>query len=154
MIWILLCLVLLALVTRFYLDGQSLSQFDEPLGEVFHSDSEPGEEYYAVVASLGVGSGPIRNAPRRERLALMRAYMDGISDGLELASTFTPVDAGGVPAEWVQAPNSVPGKRLLYIHGGAFVMGSPRSHRNITSRFAESLVPVKVRFLEFVIPGD
>ena len=75
LIWILLCLVLVALVTRFYLDGQSLAQFDEPLGEVFHSDSEPGEEYYAVVASLGVGSGPIRNAPRRERLALMSAAM-------------------------------------------------------------------------------
>jgi monoterpene epsilon-lactone hydrolase len=25
---------------------------------------------------------------------------------------------------------------VLYIHGGAFVMGSPKSHRNITSRFS------------------
>jgi acetyl esterase/lipase len=67
----------------------------------------------------------------------MRAYMDGISDGLDLASSFTQVEVDGIPAEWVLAPNSEPGRRLLYLHGGAFVMGSPRSHRNITNRFAE-----------------
>ena len=50
---------------------------------------------------------------------------------------FTPVDAGGVPAEWVLAPGADPRRRTLYIHGGAFVMGSPRSHRTLTSRFSK-----------------
>lgn len=137
MIWILLFCVVLALFTRYFLDGQDLSAFDAPAGESFHSDSEPGEAYDAVVASLGVGIGPIREAPRRQQLQLMRRYMDGISDGLALSSSFTAVDVDGLAAEWVLAPNSDPARRLLYIHGGAFVMGSPRSHRNITSRFAE-----------------
>ncbi|MFV2090614.1 MAG: alpha/beta hydrolase, partial [Pseudomonadales bacterium] len=29
-----------------------------------------------------------------------------------------------------------PDRRLLYLHGGAFTMGSPRSHRAITSKFS------------------
>ena len=67
----------------------------------------------------------------------MREYMDQMSDGLDLPATFTAVDAGGVNAEWVVAPGADANRRLLYIHGGAFMMGSPRSHRNITSRFSE-----------------
>ena len=140
MFWIAIVIVLLAvlaLVTRWYLYGPDLSQYDQPRGEQFDSHHEPSNEHDTVVASLAVGAGAIRNAPRRQRLQLSREYMDGISDGLDLASSFTPVDAGGVPAEWVVAPDADTSRRLLYIHGGAFVMGSPRSHRNITNRFSE-----------------
>ncbi|MCV6615040.1 MAG: alpha/beta hydrolase [Cellvibrionaceae bacterium] len=42
-----------------------------------------------------------------------------------------------VVAEWVIAPNSSPAKRLLYIHGGSWMAGSPASHRSATSRLAE-----------------
>ena len=48
-----------------------------------------------------------------------------------------PADAGGVPAEWVLAPNADPQRRLLYIHGGAWTMGSPTSHRRLTAKFSE-----------------
>ena len=43
------------------------------------------------------------------------------------------VNANGVPAEWVLTEGADPGRRLLYIHGGAFIVGSPRSHRAITT---------------------
>lgn len=69
-------------------------------------------------------------------LADLRAQIDEIGAQLELDVEISPVDAGGVPAEWVLAPASDPDRRLLYIHGGAFVMGSPRSHRAITARLA------------------
>jgi monoterpene epsilon-lactone hydrolase len=42
-----------------------------------------------------------------------------------------------VPAEWVLAPGADSAKRLLYIHGGGFIIGSPKSHRTITSKFSE-----------------
>ncbi len=42
-----------------------------------------------------------------------------------------------LPCEWVLAPGFDGSRRTLYIHGGAFAMGSPRSHRTITTRFAE-----------------
>jgi len=136
-IWLALALALLAVFTRVYLNGPDLREYDQPPGEQFGPGRPPSEAHAEVVASLSVGAGPIREAPRKEQLRLMRQYMDQISDGLDLAASFTPADAGGVAAEWVLAPGADSSRRLLYIHGGAFVMGSPRSHRNITSRFSE-----------------
>ena len=54
----------------------------------------------------------------------------------ELRVTIRDVDAGGVPAEWVLAEGADPARRLLYLHGGAFAAGSPRSHRAVTARLA------------------
>src|SRR3954469_9577372 len=45
--------------------------------------------------------------------------------------TATPVDAGGVPAEWVSAPGADPARVVLYLHGGGYVMGSPVTHRKL-----------------------
>jgi monoterpene epsilon-lactone hydrolase len=135
--WVLLLLAALVAITVFHLRGPDLSQFDSPLGQRFPGGPEPSEEHDAVIASLAVNSGTIQRASRRQRLGLMREYMDNISAGLELASTITPVDASGVPAEWVVAPGADPSRRVLYIHGGAFMMGSPLSHRNVTNRFSE-----------------
>lgn len=48
------------------------------------------------------------------------------------------IDAGGVPAEWVVAKEGADNsRRLLYIHGGGFFMGSPRTHRPITTTLAK-----------------
>ena len=137
MVWFVLALVVLALITFFHLRGSSLSQYDSPPGQSFDLGHEPSDEHDAVVASFDVGLGPVQRAPRSQRLALMREYMDGISESQDFHATFTPVDAAGVKAEWVVAPGTDSRRRVLYIHGGAFVMGSPVSHRNITSRFSQ-----------------
>jgi monoterpene epsilon-lactone hydrolase len=50
--------------------------------------------------------------------------------GTEVAA----VEADGVPAEWVRAPASRPDRAVLYLHGGAFVMGSPATHRELAAR--------------------
>lgn len=42
-----------------------------------------------------------------------------------------------MPAEWVLAPNADSNRRLLYIHGGAYAVGSPKSHRRLTAKFSE-----------------
>ena len=140
MTWLLVLLAFVAvflLVSRLHLTGEDLRQYDMPLGEQFRVGEEPSTAHEEVVASLAVGSGPIREQPRRQQLTLMREYLDNMSAGLDLPATFTPVDAGGVAAEWVLAPDADPSRRLLYLHGGAFVMGSRLSHRNITSRYSE-----------------
>lgn len=50
-----------------------------------------------------------------------------------------PVAAGGVPAEWVSAPGlRVPGKTLLYLHGGGYTVGNPELYRIFTWRLAEA----------------
>jgi acetyl esterase/lipase len=43
---------------------------------------------------------------------------------------------GGVEVEILTPPAPRPGLHLLYVHGGAFAMGSPRTHRGLTRRLA------------------
>jgi epsilon-lactone hydrolase len=49
-----------------------------------------------------------------------------------------PCDAGGVPAEWVRVPESRPARVLVFLHGGAYLLGSPATHRDLVSRLARA----------------
>ena len=124
-------------VARWVFRGADLSAFDQPTGERFSGGDAPSAEVQAVIASLGGMRDVLRGVPLRQRDAVLRKYMDEIFASRDLNVRITPVDDGGVPGEWVLAPGADPSRRTLYIHGGAFVMGSPRSHRTLTSRFSE-----------------
>jgi acetyl esterase/lipase len=50
----------------------------------------------------------------------------------------TRVDAGGVSAEWVVADSSDPDRRLLYLHGGGYVICGPATHRDLAGRIAQA----------------
>lgn len=43
---------------------------------------------------------------------------------------------GGVPAEWLTQDDSGVRRTVLYLHGGAYIVGSPRMYRELTSRIA------------------
>ncbi|MCI0547159.1 MAG: alpha/beta hydrolase [Candidatus Rokubacteria bacterium] len=45
------------------------------------------------------------------------------------------VQADGVPAEWLEPPAARDGV-VLYLHGGGYVIGSPRSHRHLAAAIA------------------
>jgi acetyl esterase/lipase len=47
-----------------------------------------------------------------------------------------PVMAGGVPAEWVLAPNQEQIGVVLFLHGGGYISGSPRTHRPLIAAIA------------------
>lgn len=51
-----------------------------------------------------------------------------------------PATLGGVRGEWVRGPRaraaSDDSPVILYLHGGGYVFGSPRTHRNIVSRIS------------------
>lgn len=51
--------------------------------------------------------------------------------------TFTDAHAGGVPAEWVEAPQASRDRVVLYLHGGAYVICSPRTHRRVTAAISQ-----------------
>ena len=48
----------------------------------------------------------------------------------------TPVDAGGVAAEWVASADASPRHVLLYLHGGAYLCGNPRLYRDLAARLS------------------
>ena len=45
---------------------------------------------------------------------------------------------GGVPVEWLANPAAGARGFVLYLHGGGYVTGSPRTHRGLTSRLARA----------------
>lgn len=49
-----------------------------------------------------------------------------------------PALAGGVAAEWVRAGTARTDSAILYLHGGAFVMCSPATHRELAARLSAS----------------
>jgi monoterpene epsilon-lactone hydrolase len=48
------------------------------------------------------------------------------------------VTAPAAPAEWLRPPSAEPGRVVLYLHGGGYVIGSPRSHRHLAAAIAGS----------------
>jgi cation diffusion facilitator CzcD-associated flavoprotein CzcO/acetyl esterase/lipase len=55
------------------------------------------------------------------------------------AAEVTPAQVGGVAGEWLRprlAGQGAPAARVLYLHGGAFCIGSPRTHRSLTARLS------------------
>lgn len=73
--------------------------------------------------------------------------LDAARRGLEALSAFTPVASDvvvekvsveGIPAEWVAAPNAIEERVFLYLHGGAYIMGSCNTHRFLASKLSRS----------------
>lgn len=44
----------------------------------------------------------------------------------------------GIPAEWVMAPNAVEERVFLYVHGGAYIMGSINTHRDLAGKLSRA----------------
>ena len=132
---VLVGLVLMLLAYLFTRD--SLSRYDLPEGQRFSpADATAVAASAAAVKALNKrlrgASGPLEKMPWSERIHSMRETMDTFFAGAETSSVITPVDAAGVPAEWVVAPGADCSRRFLYIHGGAFMAGSPKGYRVLT----------------------
>jgi len=67
-----------------------------------------------------------------------RAAMEKIRERVAADVTCEPVDAGGVPAEWIAAPGAVKDRVILYFHGGGYVIGSINTHRAMIARIARA----------------
>jgi monoterpene epsilon-lactone hydrolase len=83
----------------------------------------------------------------QERPVIANPTVEEMRAGLEVLCTvfpvssdvaLEPVDAGGVPAEWVTAPGATPERIILYLHGGGYVVGSIRSHCELASRLSKA----------------
>lgn len=70
---------------------------------------------------------------RRRGDALTRLALSARGTGLSLGSL------GGVPAERIEPRHATEGTVLLYLHGGAYCLGSPAAYRHLTTRLARDL---------------
>lgn len=117
--------------------GRDHTAFDGPGEERFGEGAPPSAQAQDVLRLLDELRAKLQGVPRKQHLAALRKAMDDAFADRTLDVRIEPVDCGGVPGEWVIAPHADPRRRTLYIHGGAFFVGSPRSHRTLTSRIAQ-----------------
>lgn len=131
---------LLWLGARTFLQGKSHAQYDSPQHPPAGTRDEPSPAHHEAVRRLMEGAAALPSTTgRAARLKHFRALMDEMGASLDIESAVTATDAGGVPAEWVVAPGADADRRLLYLHGGAFTMGSAVSHRAITNEYSRRL---------------
>ena len=95
-----------------------------------------------VVLELLRAAPPI---PEDATVEQMRAGMEQMTAGAALPEDvkYEATEAAGVPAEWAVAPNAREDRVVLYLHGGGYVIGSVRTHRQLVgdlSRAAEAKV--------------
>jgi acetyl esterase/lipase len=74
--------------------------------------------------------------PRAEARA--RQDLRGLATPLPAGCEKVDVDAGGVAAERLTPAGAAADRAILYLHGGGFVQGSPRSIRHFAARLADA----------------
>lgn len=133
MLWIILAVIVFIVAATFLLFRlEDLSHLDGDNPPVREGKPSPANrEVLGRIREMGESSRGLRG---KARLMALRKHMDGLSEGLELASEFR--FNASPRGEWVLAPGCDTRRRVLYIHGGAWAAGSPRSHRAITDRLS------------------
>ena len=92
----------------------------------------PSEQYDQVVEAMRSAAGSVILSDMtisQQRQAMEEGFSFPLQDDVRL----TPVEANGVPGEWTALPDSDPNRRLLYLHGGGYVMGSIQTHRRLVA---------------------
>src|SRR5882757_1846277 len=81
---------------------------------------------------------PQVEALRASTIPERRATFDATMEPIPLApgSVAESLDLAGVAAEKITHSGAIPGKVLLHLHGGGYVMGSIKGYRHLVSRFA------------------
>ena len=90
------------------------------------------------IRGLDVSTLPVATArghfEKIARMFLVRAI------GVDVEKT----EIGGVDVDWLRPKKARTDRVLLYLHGGAYVMGSPRTHRQLVSHTARAAGVVAV----------
>ncbi|MEH6550783.1 MAG: alpha/beta hydrolase [Pseudomonadales bacterium] len=120
-------------IARFYLAGPELSSYDFPVHDTVRPQASEGAQQ--VVENMRILGREMQAASGSKSLSHSREVMDRLGDEADLSTvSISPIDIDGMYAEWVvPADSTANDKRLLYVHGGAFMMGSPKSHRAIVA---------------------
>lgn len=72
----------------------------------------------------------------RRNLERSAALVPGVPREARYLADSLPGPGGAIPVEWVSCGRAERRRIILYLHGGAYLMGSPRTHRSITAMLA------------------
>jgi epsilon-lactone hydrolase len=134
--WLLLIAVFITAVSLFYLRGEDLSRFDAPITDAVVRKVGGTESMQTVAALLQDLSQRTVGLSWRARIDTLRHILDDIGEAHELSAHRIPVHNELVSGEWIVPADADTTRRFLYVHGGAWIAGSPVSHRGIVERMA------------------
>lgn len=135
-------LVLIGWFVHFYLGGENLSRWDNPPHEVnFKGPPSEGqknvlvylEENFTKPVKQGGDAATLR--AKRARFETFGSERDDPCDHRRV--TYESKGNAIISGEWTSLPDTDTTRRILYIHGGAFAVGSAISHRAITYNLAK-----------------
>jgi acetyl esterase/lipase len=122
-------------------EGEDLSRFDStPALFASASPSKGMDDLKAYIDEMfGAStnkSSPAGNGWEHKRDAFEAAGLARDYDGVEFRYDIVDVNGREMIGAWTLLPNSDATRRLLYMHGGAFTVGSDISHRPLTVQLA------------------
>ena len=87
---------------------------------------------------IGVVRAHLAKIPPANTVAERRAQYDRSERVFPLPTDVSvkPVHVPAIPAEWIEPSAAREGAFVLYLHGGGYVIGSPRSHRHLAASIA------------------
>ena len=132
----------IAAITKFHLSGEDLSRYDgQEVSTLFFSET-PSKGSRAVDQYLKNNfMKPPQGQDKASALATKRAYFDLAAKARKLDSEFRTIsfqtEDGDLSGAWTVVKGADPSRRILYLHGGAFTVGSALSHRSICHNLAQ-----------------
>lgn len=136
-IFIFLVIATVPFLINLALGGKDQSAYDLPKPPTTgQRKSESDEHKRAAQVILDEGK-QAQKLSKKAALQFSRQQLDKRGLQCHIDANIEAIQANDVNAEWVMAPNVDSKRRVLYIHGGAYMLGSPQSHRLITSRLSK-----------------
>lgn len=126
------------LIAMFLLCGPDLSRYDSRVGEYFDDhpdDTAATNEFLTVIR--GVRHDARKSKSIKEGFSAIRKFADELSADLQTDTVFSAATANGVACEWAVATGADTSRRVLFLHGGAFLFGSPKGHRKFSDQLSK-----------------
>ena len=92
----------------------------------------PSPEMTAAAEVLAQAIPAVLAAPVADQRATWEALAGPVPGDVSVTAT----DVAGLPAEVVRAPGAAEDAVVVHLHGGGYVIGSPRSHRLLAARLS------------------
>ncbi len=134
--------LLFVMIALFYFRGRNLSEFGTQEPSFFYdggADRSPG--YGALAEFLAKHYVAPKGSSFKQTIAHIRKgyEVQGRTRKFKSEMRLATVRAAGldVPGEWTIPEGGDSSKRILFLHGGAFLLGSSISHRPITDNIAQ-----------------
>jgi monoterpene epsilon-lactone hydrolase len=130
LIWPVVAVIVVIVFLALRYRGSDHSAYDTPQTATLMADADVSDAHADVLEKLKRFNQEVSADVHAARQSMEDMFYQ------EVDAEITDVDVNGIPSEWVLAEGADPDVRLLYLHGGAFRVGNPRTYRYMTAQLS------------------